>query len=72
MLVLLFKRTKEENLMKEKMIASRIGIHKHTAEMVALRLPYEEMVSSKHCLLNLMNTNLIFSLYFRLNGHISM
>jgi len=34
--------------MKEKMIASRIVIHKHTAEMVALRLPYEEMVSSRH------------------------
>ncbi|XP_060881476.1 pre-mRNA-processing factor 39 [Metopolophium dirhodum] len=38
------QRTKEENLMKEKMIASRIVIHKHTAEMVALRLPYEEMI----------------------------
>lgn len=38
--------------MKEKMIASRIAIHKHTAEMVALRLPYEEMVSSRLCLLN--------------------
>jgi len=58
--------------MKEKMIASRIGIHKHTAEMVALRLPYEEMVSSKHYLFNLMNTSLIFSLYFRLNDHTFM
>lgn len=46
--------------MKEKMIASRIATHKHTAEMVALRLPYEEMVSSRHCLLNLLNTSLIF------------
>lgn len=44
--------------MKEKMIASRIVIHKHTAEMVALRLPYEEMVSSIHYfLLNLSNTS---------------
>lgn len=31
--------------MREKMIASRMAIHKSTAEMVALRLPYEEMVS---------------------------
>ncbi|VVC31593.1 Tetratricopeptide-like helical domain,HAT (Half-A-TPR) repeat [Cinara cedri] len=38
------QRTKEENLMKEKMIASRIAVHKSTAEMVALRLPYEEMI----------------------------
>lgn len=30
--------------MKEKMIASRVIVHKTTAEMVALRLPYEEMV----------------------------
>lgn len=58
--------------MKDKMIASRIGIHKHTAEMVALRLPYEEMVSSKHCLLNLMNISLFLSLYFRLNDHTFM
>lgn len=33
--------------MKEKMIASRLLIHKTTAEMVALRLPYEEMVSNR-------------------------
>lgn len=33
--------------MKEKMITSRIEIHKNTAEMVALRLPYEEMVGIK-------------------------
>lgn len=33
--------------MKEKMITSRIVIHKNTAEMVALRLPYEEMVGIK-------------------------
>lgn len=40
-----FQRTKEENLMKERMISLRMVIHKNTAEMVALRLPYEEMVS---------------------------
>lgn len=32
--------------MKEKIISARMAIHKTTAEMVALRLPYEEMVSS--------------------------
>jgi len=31
--------------MKEKIIASRMIVHKATAEMVALRFPYEEMVS---------------------------
>lgn len=31
--------------MREKMIASRMVVHKTTADMVALRLPYEEMVS---------------------------
>lgn len=30
--------------MKEKMINTRVEVHKTTAEMVALRLPYEEMV----------------------------
>jgi len=37
--------------MKDKMIASRISIHKTTAEMVTLRLPYEEMVSTRHDLI---------------------
>lgn len=34
------------------MIASRLVVHKTTAEMVALRLPYEEMVSNKLDLFN--------------------
>ncbi|XP_050429270.1 pre-mRNA-processing factor 39-like [Adelges cooleyi] len=38
------QRTKEENMMKERMISARIPVNKSTAEMVALRLPYEEMI----------------------------
>lgn len=54
------------------MISSRMVIHKNTAEMVALRLPYEEMVSFRLILLKLFkNTSLIF-LWFRLNDHTSM
>lgn len=43
------------------MIASRIPIHKATAEMVTMRLPYEEMVSIiPDFFLYLFDTNLIF------------
>jgi len=35
------------------MISSRMVIHKNTAEMVALRLPYEEMVSFRLIFLKL-------------------
>ncbi|XP_050532033.1 pre-mRNA-processing factor 39-like [Daktulosphaira vitifoliae] len=38
------QKTKEENMMKDKMIFARGLVHKTTAEMVALRLPFEEMI----------------------------
>lgn len=39
------------------MIASRMAIHKTTAEMVALRFPYEEMVGT---LFDYFDINLIY------------